>query len=202
MLSSGEDGVDDINSNWPADAHYTPPLRGTRVLSVLSQPEPMKQTLRAAFRHVTRDALFRTAYPSINTLDGQDYQKTVLCDCAKRLRFYELVKRFGIDDTLVKLCTSVVRTVHFLIWEEALMLTGVVGQLNSRVASIGTCAKEFTDKKVEGFYQLVGGEECRKRVIEYTKHINYIYPGPSVRFFPLILHVSDVNSGIDCNLII
>jgi hypothetical protein len=127
MLSSGEDGVDDINSNWPADAHYTPPLRGTRVLSVLSQPEPMKQTLRAAFRHVTRDALFRTAYPSINTLDGQDYQKTVLCDCAKRLRFYELVKRFGIDDTLVKLCTSVVRTVHFLIWEEALMLTGVVG---------------------------------------------------------------------------
>jgi hypothetical protein len=115
MLSSGEDEVDDINSNWPAKAHYTPPPRGTHVLSVLSQPEPMKQTLHAAIRHVTRDALFHTAYPSINTLDGQGYQKTVLCDRARHLRFYELVKRFEIDDALVKLCTSIVRRVHFLI---------------------------------------------------------------------------------------
>lgn len=66
-------------------------------------------------------------------------------------------------------------------------MTGTLGQLNSRVASIRTRAKEFTDKKVEGFYQLVGGDECRKRVNEYTKHINYIYPGPSVRLFLLLL---------------
>ena len=152
MLSSGEDEVDDINSNWPANAHYTPPLHGTHVLSVLSQPEPMQQTLHAAFRHVTHDALFCTAYPSINTLDGQDYQKTVLCDCTKCLHFYELMKQFGIDDTLVKLCTSIVHRVHFLIQEEALTFTGVIGQLNSHVASICTSVKEFTDNKVEGFY--------------------------------------------------
>ena len=165
MLSSGEDEVDDINSNWPADAHYTPPLRGTRVLSVLSQPEPTKQTLRAAFWHVTCDALFHTAYPSINTLDGQDYQKTVLCDCAKLLRFYELVKWFGIDDTLVKLCTSVVRTVHFLIWEEALTLTGVIGQLNSHVASICTVRRSLQTRRLRVSTSLLVGRNVENELL-------------------------------------
>jgi len=169
---------------------------------VLAQPEPLKQTLRAAFRRVTRDALFLSAYPAINTPDGQGYQKTVLRECAQRLRYYELTKRFVIDDALVKMCGSVVCSVYFFrCGSKFLTSIGGIGQLNARVAGIRTRAKEFTDKKVEGFYQLVGEEESKKRVSEYTKSVNYIYPGASVRFLPLFpIFFSDINCGADWNL--
>jgi len=74
----------------------------------------MKQTLRAAFRHVTGNALFLTAYPTISTSDGQGYQKTVLRDCAKRLRYKKLAKRLEMDDELVRLCTTLVCGLYFL----------------------------------------------------------------------------------------
>ena len=108
-----ESDDEDVNTNWPTEAHYTPLQPGSRVLSVLSQPEPMKKTLRAAFRRVVGDVLFVSAYPTINTSEVQGYQRTVLKDCAKRLRYKDLAKRMDIDDELVRICASVVCELFF-----------------------------------------------------------------------------------------
>jgi hypothetical protein len=173
--------VNSVNSKWPTEAHYVPLAHGARALAVLSQPEPMKKTLRAAFRRVTGDTLFVSAYPTMNYSDGQGYQKSVLYDCAKNLRYKELAKRFKLDDELVRVCSSAVR--KSISWQ-FFYDNSSYSQLNSRISCICTRAKEFTDKKVEGFYHLIGAEECKKRVSDYTKNINYIYP-EAVGFSPL-----------------
>lgn len=108
-----DDVDDDVNANWGSEAHYTPIQPGTRALAVLSQPEPMKKTLRAAFRRVVGDAMFVSAYPAINPSEVQSYQRSVLYECAKRLHFKELAKRLKFDDELVRICASVVREPFF-----------------------------------------------------------------------------------------
>lgn len=44
------------------------------------------------------------------------------------------------------------------------------------MAAIRTRSKEYTDKKVEGFYQLIAGEECQKKIIDDLNTVGYIYP--------------------------
>lgn len=49
-------------------------------------------------------------------------------------------------------------------------------KLNARVSSIRTQAKGVTDKKVEGFFQLVPGEETMECVKSLIGQLNYVYP--------------------------
>lgn len=112
-VESDDDDKCDVNANWALEAHYKPLQPGSRSLAVLSQPEPMKRTLRAAFRRVVGDAIFVSAYPTINTSEVQGYQRSILYDCAKRLNYKELAKRLKSDDELVRICASVVCEIFF-----------------------------------------------------------------------------------------
>ena len=107
-LAVKSDDDNNINANWEPEAHYMPLQPGSRALAVLSQPEPLKKTLHAAFRRVVGDSIFVSAYPTINTSEVQGYQRSVLYDCAKCLHFKELAKRLKFDNELVRICASVV----------------------------------------------------------------------------------------------
>ena len=49
-------------------------------------------------------------------------------------------------------------------------------KLNAWVSSIRTQAKGVTDKKIEGFFQLIPGEATMERVKLLIGQLDYIYP--------------------------
>ena len=58
-------------------------------------------------------------------------------------------------------------------------------QINARVSNLRTRPKGITDKKVEGFYQLLAGDDAGSRVKALTNEDqDYIYPA-AVCYFKL-----------------
>ncbi|KIM35376.1 hypothetical protein M413DRAFT_14555 [Hebeloma cylindrosporum] len=146
----------DVNHGWPEEAHYTPVLPKARNLSIREQPLPMRKMIRAAVNHISGSILFDSAYPVAEKVQFETYHRDVFVKCAKRLKYYAIVKRIQRDDELVKLCARVI---------------------NARISNLRTRCKKVTDGKVEGFYQLLAGEEASKRVKSLTdENQDYIYP--------------------------
>jgi hypothetical protein len=98
----------DVNHGWPEEAHYTPILPSARNISIREQPFPMRRMIRAAVSHITNSFLFNSAYPSVEKEKFETYHRNVFVKCAKRLKYFEIVKRIQRDDELVKLCARVV----------------------------------------------------------------------------------------------
>lgn len=100
----------DVNYGWPKEAHYTPVLPNARNLSIREQPLPMRRTIRAAVSHISSSILFDSAYPVAEKVEFETYHRDVFVRCAKRLKYFEIVKRIKHDDQLVKLCAHIVST--------------------------------------------------------------------------------------------
>lgn len=64
--------------------------------------------IQASVSLVTGNSLFDSAYPSAEKAEFETYHREVLIDCAKELKYFEIVKRIQKDDELVKLCARVV----------------------------------------------------------------------------------------------
>ncbi|KJA19342.1 hypothetical protein HYPSUDRAFT_143866 [Hypholoma sublateritium FD-334 SS-4] len=145
-----------VNNNWPEEAHYTPVAPGARNISIKDQPTPMRRMIRTSVNDVTGHFIFESAYPAANQAEFETFHRDVFLRCARRLEYPEITKRLKDDYELVKLCARVI---------------------NARISLLRTQSKGITDKKVEGFYQLVSGSEAEKRVKELTNEDqNYIYP--------------------------
>ncbi|KAF8806346.1 hypothetical protein BYT27DRAFT_7103187, partial [Phlegmacium glaucopus] len=146
----------DVNRRWPEEAHYTPVLPNARNLSIREQPLPMRRVICAAVSYVSGDIVFDSAYPAAEKVEFETFHREVFIKCSKRLKYFEIVKRIQRDDELVKLCARVI---------------------NARISNLRTRCKKVTDGKVEGFYQLLVGEEAIKRVKALTNEDqDYIYP--------------------------
>ncbi|KAF8814198.1 hypothetical protein BYT27DRAFT_7266604 [Phlegmacium glaucopus] len=154
--NGGNHKYQDVNLRWPDEAHYTPVLPKARNLSIREQPLPMRRIICAAFTLVTGNSLFNSAYPSAEKVEFETYHRDVFIKCAKCLKYFKIVKHLQCDDELVKLCACVI---------------------NARISNLHTQCKKVTDGKVEGFYQLLAGEEAIKRVKALTdEDQDYIYP--------------------------
>ncbi|KAF8812009.1 hypothetical protein BYT27DRAFT_7088331 [Phlegmacium glaucopus] len=153
--SSNDDGHckhQDVNLRWPKEAHYTPVLPKAHNISIREQPLPMRRMIRAAFTLVTGNSLFNSAYPSAEKVEFETYHHDVFIKCAKRLKYFKIVKRIQHDDELVKF-------------------------INAHISNLRMQCKKATDGKIEGFYQLLTGEEAIKCVKALTdKNQDYIYP--------------------------
>jgi hypothetical protein len=68
----------------------------------------MRQMIRASVSLVTSNSLFDSAYPSAEKAEFETYHREVFVECAKELKYFEIVKRVRKDDELVKLCARVV----------------------------------------------------------------------------------------------
>jgi hypothetical protein len=146
----------DINVGWPKEAYYVPVLPNSRNLSIREQPPAMQRMIRASVSFVTGNCLFDSTYPSAEKEEFETYHREVFIECAKELKYFEIVKRIRKDDELVKLCAHVI---------------------NARISNLRTQCKKVTDGKVEGFYQLIAGEEAIKRVKVLTdENQDYLYP--------------------------
>ncbi|KAF8811591.1 hypothetical protein BYT27DRAFT_7062984, partial [Phlegmacium glaucopus] len=146
----------DVNRGWPVEAHYTPIRRDTHNLSIMKQPQPMKRMIRSAVNRVTEHFLFDSAYPAAEQVEFETFHRDVFIHCSKRLKYFEIIKRLKVDDELVKLCARVI---------------------NARVSNLRTRPKGITNKKVEGFYQLLAGDDAGSRVKALTNEDqDYIYP--------------------------
>jgi hypothetical protein len=64
--------------------------------------------IRASVSLVTGNCLFDSAYPSAEKAEFETYCREVFIECAKELKYFEIVKRIRKDDELVKLCARVV----------------------------------------------------------------------------------------------
>ena len=106
------DEDEDVNSNWPSEAHYSPILPNACMLSVTAQPLPMMKTLKAAIRVVSGDVMFDSAYPAVDSITYGAYHCDVLFDCATKLGYKKLADRFKDDDELLKISAAIVRS-HF-----------------------------------------------------------------------------------------
>lgn len=113
MESSDDDSrqnrdLQDVNRGWPEEAHYVPVLPNARNLSIREQPLPMRRVIRAAVSHVSGNILFDSAYPVAEKLEFEAFHREVFIQCAKCLKYFEIVKRIRRDDELVRLCARVV----------------------------------------------------------------------------------------------
>ncbi|KAH9992946.1 hypothetical protein BJV77DRAFT_962129 [Russula vinacea] len=76
-LSDNDDSLShDINEDWDHNTRYVPPHAGARMISIKAQPPSLQLVIKVAFREVTGDALFVTAYPSAATI--ADYYHDIL----------------------------------------------------------------------------------------------------------------------------
>ncbi|KJA13115.1 hypothetical protein HYPSUDRAFT_209810 [Hypholoma sublateritium FD-334 SS-4] len=154
--TSGLISVHRVNINWPEEAHYTPVVPGARNLSIKDQPLPMKRMIHASVNHVTDHFLFESAYPATNQAEYETFHCDVFVHCAKCLGYHGINKCLKEDYELVKLCAHVI---------------------NGRVSLLHTQTKGITDKKVEGFYQLITSIQAEKHMKDLTNEDqNYIYP--------------------------
>ena len=65
----------------------------------------MRKMIQASVSLVTGNSLF---YSSAEKAEFETYHCEMLIDCAKELKYFEIVKRIQKDDELVKLCARVV----------------------------------------------------------------------------------------------
>ncbi|KAF8804251.1 hypothetical protein BYT27DRAFT_7301508 [Phlegmacium glaucopus] len=146
----------DVNRGWPVEAHYMPIRWDARNLSIMKQPQPMKRMIHTAVNQVTEHFLFDSAYPAAKQVEFDTFYHDVFIQCLKRLKYFEITKRLKADNELVRLCARVI---------------------NARVSNLHTCPKGITNKKVEGFYQLLAGDDAGSCVKALTnKDQDYIYP--------------------------
>jgi hypothetical protein len=84
----------------------------------------MKQILKNAITHVTGTALFKTAFPPLDSEESREHYRGILIKCAKNIENEELLERFKQDDSIVVASARVVRVflfflAPFLIYYEA-----------------------------------------------------------------------------------
>lgn len=74
----------------------------------------MRRMIRAAVSHVTGNILFESAYPVAEKVEFETFHRDIFIKCAKRLKYFEIIKRIKHDDELVKLCARVVSVMSFI----------------------------------------------------------------------------------------
>lgn len=108
---SGKASEDEnLNVDWPSEAHYMPILPNACMLSLTAQPLPMMKTLKAAIRVVSGDVIFDSAYPAVDSVACSTYCCDVLSGCATKLGFKKLAARFRDDGELLKVSVAIVRS--------------------------------------------------------------------------------------------
>ncbi|KAF8986201.1 hypothetical protein BDQ17DRAFT_1335651 [Cyathus striatus] len=84
-----------INFGWGQEAHFVQPRPRARMISLLDQPQPFQDALKAAINIQTGDALFKTFFPDV----GPTYRnfRKLLKGIAKQLNYPVLAERLGKD---------------------------------------------------------------------------------------------------------
>ncbi|EDR04034.1 uncharacterized protein LACBIDRAFT_306412 [Laccaria bicolor S238N-H82] len=142
---------EDPNAGF-ADADYVPPGPNTRMILISEQPQLLKRIIKAAIRKAIGDAIFDTAY---HTVDEQvKYNRKTLRSCARKLGANAYAHRFRVDH-------------HFGV---------AIGRvLKGRVSKYRGDVKKVAIAKVEGFYKLLEGPDCRDVVELLRSKKRYIY---------------------------
>ncbi|KIJ91570.1 hypothetical protein K443DRAFT_14286 [Laccaria amethystina LaAM-08-1] len=142
----------DPNANWE-HARYVPAAPGARLISIRVQPPALRQIIRAAIRRVIGDAIFDHAYPSAS--DELTYYRKTLRSCARKLKYDDYAERFKTD----------------------LQFGIIVARLlNGRLSKYRSSVRNQAAGKVEGFYQLIEGQECKEQVTALCDDTSYIFP--------------------------
>ena len=81
--------------------HYTPVVPGACNISLKAQPKYMKQVLKSAITHVTGTALFKTAFPPLDSEESWEHYREILIKCVKNIENEQLLECFNHDDSIV-----------------------------------------------------------------------------------------------------
>ncbi|KAI9431089.1 hypothetical protein H4582DRAFT_1822972, partial [Lactarius indigo] len=121
------------------------------------QPPDLRAIMRLAIKTITGDAIFDTAYRTVNSTTA--YYRHILYRSAKSLHLPVFANRFFYDPEIGKVFSRV---------------------LSGRVSTYRGQLKRTAASKVEGFYQLVEGAECINRVKGLIQGSVYVYPTKEV----------------------
>ena len=81
------------------------------MISLRSQPEPLKLAIKLAIDQSTADLVFDNAYPAIE--DHASYLRLLLCNSARSLKLTGYVRRFDQDAQCRRAFGQVVRGLAF-----------------------------------------------------------------------------------------
>ncbi|GLB39851.1 hypothetical protein LshimejAT787_0703610 [Lyophyllum shimeji] len=154
--SDGGRADHELHNGWSEDASYIPPISGapSRIISIKLQPRSLRVLIRDCIRQFTGDAHFKTGlYPRVEDLRA--IYRSVILTCSQDLGLHAYHLRAQHDDEFVD---------H-------------IGRILAvRLSKSRSDAKKITSGKVEGFYQLIPGEQCKEDVKHATSTGEYIYP--------------------------
>jgi hypothetical protein len=145
------------------------PPRGVRHLQLKGQPSALRFIIKTAIKKVLEDAIHLSAYPSTDSVTA--YFRHVLSVQADDCKNPFYAKRFVEDLDFGNRVTPLVCPPHFS------MIYGLIFvKLNGRLSGFRGNVKKIAGSKVEGFYHLVEGPECRAQVEKLIQSYTYIYP--------------------------
>lgn len=136
-----------------ADADYVAPGPNMRMIHISEQPQLLQRIIKAAIRKAIGDVIFDTAYRSVD--EQVKYNRKTLRSCARKFGANAYAHRFRVDHAFGK-------------------VTGRV--LNGRVSKYRGDIKKVAMAKVEGFYKLLEGPDCRDVIEHLRSKKRYIYP--------------------------
>ena len=160
----------DVNQGWPQGAHFVLPPPGVRHLQLKAQPSALRNIIKVSIQKVLEDAIQLSAYPSMDTATA--YFRNVLSIQADKSKNPFYAKRFAEDLDFGNRVTPLVCPLHFF----CSIFDSYFVKLNARLSGFRGNVKKIAGSKVEGFYHLVEGPECRAQVEKLIQSYTYIYP--------------------------